>query len=143
MKSLTLVMTMALILATTGMGFAGNRPAVTYPEGALVTSNPSVQMAEVTPWHKGAVKYASGVVGSGVWYRNCPVMTNVLLNSKHEYEVTLSNGKKIMLSSPGLKEVVEADLKKYEPYMYGGSNPTASPSEAQNNTKLERQASLN
>jgi hypothetical protein len=60
----------------------------------------------------------NSVVEIGPWYRNCPVMPNVILNSKHESEVTLSNGKRIMLSWAGLKSVVEADLNKYAPYEY-------------------------
>jgi len=67
---------------------------------------------------KKTVAIPGSLVKVGVWYRNCPVMTNVILNSKHESEVILSNGKRIMLSSAGLKDVVEADLKKYESYMY-------------------------
>jgi hypothetical protein len=76
-------------------------------------------MAESTPWHKGAVQYASGIVTTGAWYRTCPV-SHVLLNSKHEAEVTLSNGRKIMLASAGLRDKVEANLKAYTAYMYGG-----------------------
>jgi len=61
---------------------------------------------------------ADSLVEIGPWYRNCPVMPNVVLNSKHESEVTLSNGKRIMLSWAGLKSVVEADLNKYAAYEY-------------------------
>ena len=145
MKNSSLVVAMALVLGTVGLSFGGNRPALTYPmAGSLVSANPSNQVDEVTPWHKGALHYPVGaVVSAGVWYSHCPVKTNVILNSKHSFEVTLSNGKKIMLSSPTLKEVVEADLKKYEAYMYGGSNAVASPTMARTNTDLERQASLN
>jgi hypothetical protein len=49
---------------------------------------------------------------------DCPVMTGVILNSKHESEVALSNGKRIVLSYAGLKDQVEADLSRYEPYMF-------------------------
>ena len=120
MKNLTLVVAMALVFGTVSLSFAGNRPALTYPmAGSLVGSNPTSQMDEVTPWHKGALHYPTGVVTSaGLWYSHCPVMTNVILNSKHQTEVTLSNGKRIMLSWGGLKDVVEADLQKYEAYMY-------------------------
>ena len=121
MKTLNTTITflaLALIIGSASLSFAGNIPAVTYPQGALVTSSSSVQMTESTPWHKGT-QYASGVVTTGAWYRTCPV-SHVLLNSKHEAEVTLSNGKKIMLASAGLKDKVEANLKAYTPYMYGG-----------------------
>jgi hypothetical protein len=84
------------------------------------------------------VSVASAKVGLGVWtkrgpvngftagslvevgpsYRNCPVMESAVLNSKHESEVTLSNGKRIMLFSAGLKGVVEANLGKYQSYLY-------------------------
>lgn len=119
MKTSTVALTTVLILGTLGTSFGGNKPAVTYPAGMLVSGNSPAQVDEATPWHKGAVHYsAAGVVTLGPQYRYCPVMTNVLLNSKHESEVTLSNGKRIMLSYAGLKETVEANLKKYEPYMY-------------------------
>ena len=120
MKNLTLVVAMVLAFGTAAISFAGNRPALTYPmSGSLVASNPSNQLDEVTPWHKGALHSPTGVVvSSGVWYSHCPVKTNVILSSKHETEVALSNGKRIMLSWGGLKDVVEADLQKYEAYMY-------------------------
>lgn len=119
MKNLKLNLTLALTLVTAGTSFAGNKPAVTYPSGMLASANSPVRIDEVTPWHKGAVHYtAAPMVTLGPQYRYCPVMTNVLLNSKHEAEVTLSNGKRIMLSYAGLKGAVEADIKKYEPYMY-------------------------
>jgi hypothetical protein len=119
MKISTAVLAIALFLGTLGTSFAGNKPAVTYPAGMLVSGSSPAQMDEATPWHKGAVHYsAAGVVTLGPQYRYCPVMTNVLLNSKHESEVTLSNGKRIMLSWAGLKDKVEANLQKYQPYMY-------------------------
>jgi hypothetical protein len=122
MKNLIKAATMALTLGTAAFSFAGNKPAVTYPSGVLVTSNPAGQMQQANPWNKGAVQHlAANFGGLGVWYTHCPVMANVILNSKHESEVTLSNGKKIMLSSASLKDVVEANLEKYEAYMYGGS----------------------
>ncbi len=106
----------ALILGMATASFAGNRPAVVYPQGTLATAP---QVVELTPWNKGALRPTAGIVmGTGAWYTHCPVMTNVILNSKHESEVTLSNGKRIMLSWAGLKGVVEANLSKYEPYMY-------------------------
>ena len=118
MKTLTLVLTMVLVFASVGIGFAGNKPAVTYPAGILVSASNTVQMNELTPWHKGAFQHPAGLVTAGVWYRTCPVMTGVILNSKRESEVTLSNGKRIMLSWAGLKDKVEANLQKYQPYMY-------------------------
>jgi hypothetical protein len=118
MKNSTLALTTALILGTVGISFAGNRPSVTYPAGMLASASDTVQMDEVTPWHKGALHYATGITTVGAWYRTCPVMTGVLLNSKHEFEATLSNGKRIMLSYAGLKDTVEADIQKYQPYMY-------------------------
>src|SRR5579872_1332849 len=132
MKNSIFVVAMALVFGTVSLSFAGNRPALTSPmAGSLVSANLTGQVDEVTPWHKGALHYPTGaVVSSGLWYSHCPVKTNVILNSKHSFEVTLSNGKKITLSSPDLKEVVEADLKKYEAYMYGGSNAVASPTMA-------------
>lgn len=118
MKTLTFVSTAVLILGTVGISFAGNKPAVTYPAGMLASANSSVQMDELTPWSKGALHHTTGISTLGAWYRTCPVMTGVVLNSKHESEVTLSNGKRIMLSYAGLKDTVEADLQKYEPYTY-------------------------
>jgi hypothetical protein len=119
MKTKITLTAAALLLGVAGTSFAGNRPALTYPAGILASSSEAAQMDEVTPWHKGALHHmAAASVGPGVWYTHCPVMTGVVLNSKHEAEVTLSNGKKIMLSCAGLKDTVEADLEKYEPYMY-------------------------
>ncbi len=119
MKTLTLALTLVLIFGAVGGSFAGNKPAVIYPSGMLISTSSPARLDEVTPWHKGSVHYsAAGIVTLGPQYRYCPVMTNVLLNSKHESEVTLSNGKRIMLSYAGLKGIVEADLKKYEAYMY-------------------------
>ena len=62
--------------------------------------------------------HGSGIVELGAWYRMCPVMPNVILNPKHSTEVTLSNGKRIMLSCGNCKDAVEKDLAKYEIYMY-------------------------
>jgi hypothetical protein len=119
-RTTTTTLALALIMGSASISFAGNIPAVTYPQGALVTSSSSVQMTESTPWHKGTA-YASGIVVAGPAYHTCPV-SHVALNSKHPgVVVALSNGKLIMLSSAGLKSVVEADLNKYKPYMYGGA----------------------
>jgi hypothetical protein len=113
---------MVLTLGTAAFSFAGNNPAVTYPSGVMATSNTTGQMQENNPWNKGAVQHlVSNFSGLGVWYTHCPVMANVILNSKHEVEVTLSNGKQIMLSSANLKDAVEANLEKYQAYMFGGS----------------------
>ena len=119
MKSLIVVLAAVLVFGSAARSQAGNRPALTYAEGNLVSSNSPVQMDETTPWHKGALHYSTGgMVVAGANYRNCPVMKNVILSPKHESEVTLSNGKRIMLCWAGLKNVVESDLKKYETYMY-------------------------
>jgi hypothetical protein len=118
MKNSTLGLTAVLILGTVGISFAGNKPSVTYPAGMLVSASDTVQMDEVTPWNKGAVHYATGITTIGAWYRTCPVMAGVLLGSKHQSEATLSNGKRIMLCYAGLTDKVEADIQKYEPYMY-------------------------
>jgi hypothetical protein len=72
MKNLTLALSMVLILGTAGISFAGNRPAVTYPAGVLATASDTVQMDEVTPWHKGAIHYATGIAALGQWYRTAP-----------------------------------------------------------------------
>jgi hypothetical protein len=117
-RNTTTTLALALIIGSATLSHAGNIPSVTYPQGALATSNGSVQMTENTPWHKG-ISYASGIVTTGAWYRICPV-SHMILNSKHEAEVTLSNGKKIMLAWAGLKDTVEANLGKYAAYMYGG-----------------------
>lgn len=121
LKNTTTLLAQALIIGSAALSYAGNIPAVTYPQGALATSNSSVQMAETNPWHKGAQQYASGIVVAGPSYKICPV-SHATLNSKHEAVVTLSNGKMIMLANAGLKSVVEADLKKYAPFMFGGSS---------------------
>ena len=117
MKNLKLSVMTALILGTATCGFAGNNPAVTHQDGVMATT-PTGQMEGYTPWNKGALKHMTAVCATGAWYRNCPVMTNLILSPKHEAEVTLSNGKQIMLSSASLKSVVEADLKKYAAFMY-------------------------
>jgi hypothetical protein len=122
MKNLVKAAAMVLTLGTAAFSFAGNNPAVTYPSGTMVTSNPTGQIQEANPWNKGAVQHlAANFNGLGVWYTHCPVMANLILNSKHGVEVTLSNGKQIMLSSANLKETVEANLQKYAAYMFGGS----------------------
>jgi hypothetical protein len=121
MKNLIKAAAVVLTLGAASFSFAGNRPAVPNPPGVVFTANPDGQLQASDLWKKGAaVKHLNWVMNTGVWYTYCPVMTNVCLNSKHETEVTLSNGKKIMLSSAGLKNVVEANLQKYEAYMYGG-----------------------
>jgi hypothetical protein len=117
MKTKMTLLTAVLLLGTAAMSFAGNKPALTYPAGILTGG--TGKMDEMTPWQKGALHHpTASTVAAGVWYTHCPVMTNVILNSKHESEVTLSNGKRIMLSWAGLKGEVEANLSKYEPYMY-------------------------
>src|ERR1700723_2420234 len=121
MKNLIKAAAMVLTLGTAAFSFAGNRPSLTYPSGVMATTNTDGQLQANNPWNKGAVQYLASVLGTGVWYTKCPVLGNVILNSKHEAEVTLSNGKKIMLSSASLKDVVEANLRKYEAYMYGSS----------------------
>ena len=122
LKNTTTLLAQALIIGSAALSYAGNRPAETYPQGVLVSSNSSVQMAETNPWHKGVQQYVSGVVVAGPTYNVCPV-SHTALNSKHPGAVvTLSNGKMIMLANAGLKSVVEADLKKYAPFMFGGSS---------------------
>ena len=118
MKNLKLAAMTALMLGTATCAFAGNKPAVIHQDGVLATSNDTGLTEGFTPWNKGAVKHLTSVCATGAWYRNCPVMTNMILSPKHEAEVTLSNGKQIMLSSASLKTVVEADLKKYAAFMY-------------------------
>jgi len=113
MKNLVKAAAMVLTLGTAAFSFAGNNP---------VTSNPAGQIQEANPWSKGAVQHlAANFNGLGVWYTHCPVMANLILNSKHGVEVTLSNGKQIMLSSANLKDTVESNLQKYAAYMFGGS----------------------
>ena len=122
MKNLVKAAAMVLTLGTAAFSFAGNNPAVTYPSGTMVTSNPAGQIQEANPWSKGAVQHlAANFNGLGVWYTHCPVMANLILNSKHGVEVTLSNGKQIMLSSANLKDTVESNHQKYAAYMFGGS----------------------
>jgi hypothetical protein len=129
MKNLIKAVAMVLTLGTASFSFAGNNPAVTYPSAVMAASNTTGQVQEANPWNKGAVQHqTASFAGLGVWYTHCPVMTNLILNSKHEAEVTLSNGKQIVLSSANLKDVVEANLQKYEAYMYGGSAETNSDS---------------
>jgi len=119
MKTLTFVLTLALILGTTAASFAGNHPALTSPLGALVTSRDTVQMDEVTPWHKGALHSPTGVAASRAWYAYCPAagQTNIL-NVKNQVEVKLSNGKRIMLCCKTCKEDVEKNLGKFSTFMY-------------------------
>ncbi len=110
---------MAMVFGITTLSFAGNHPALTYPQGAIATSDSPAQVAETNPWHKGALKYASGLVVFGPWYTSCPV-SHAALNSKHPgVVVALSNGKLILLASAGLKGEVEANPGKYAAYMYG------------------------
>lgn len=117
MKTLTL--TLALILGTTAVALAGNHPALTYPMGALVTSRDTVQMDEVTPWHKGVLHYATAVVTRGVWYTYCPAVgKSNFITTKNQTEVKLSNGMRIMLCCKPCKADVEKDLGKFSAFMY-------------------------
>lgn len=130
MKNLNKTTTLALALATvfgiTTMSFAGNQPALTYPQGAVAAPGSPAQVAETNPWHKSTLTYASGAVVAKPWYTTCPV-SHAAFNSKHPGTVvTLSNGKLILLASSGLKGEVEANPSKYAPYMYGtGANERA------------------
>jgi glucose/arabinose dehydrogenase len=118
-KTTTLALALATVFGITTLSFAGNHPALTYPQGAVATSDSPVQMAETNPWHKNTLKYASGAVVAKPWYTTCPV-SHVAFNSKHPGAVvTLSNGKLILLASAVLKGEVEANPGKYEAYMYG------------------------
>jgi hypothetical protein len=122
MKSLMKAAAVVVTLGSASFSFAGNNPAVIYASGVMATSNSTGQVQEANPWNKGAVQHqVSNFGGLGVWYTHCPVLANVILNSKHEVEVTLSNGKEIMLSSANLKDAVEANLQKYKAYMFGSS----------------------
>ena len=119
MKTLTLALAFVLTLVTTTVSFAGNHPALTSPLGELVTSRDSVQMDEVTPWHKGALHSPIGVMTKGAWYSYCPAAgKNNFLNTKNQVEVKLTNGMKIMLCCKTCKEDVEKDLGKFTAYMY-------------------------
>src|SRR5690348_15940527 len=114
MKTLTLTLMMLLTLGAAAVAFAGNHPALTYPAGVLVTTRDTVQMDEVTPWHKGALHYPMGVVVGAVWYAYCPAAgRGAQFSDKHPgVEVALSNGKRIMLCCKPCKEDVEKDLGK-------------------------------
>jgi hypothetical protein len=112
MKSLTVALTMALMLGTVGISFAGNRPSLTYPQGVLVSSDSSVAMAEVTPWHKGALAYAAGkpdmsqdtqMSAVTPWQKGALRYAKGILATQQGNVVTASKGKNIMLSSADLK----------------------------------------
>jgi hypothetical protein len=119
MKRFTLALTMGLLVGMVTNGFAGNKPAVTYPVAAMAPAGAPLQVVVTNPWNKNILHYYStGVISRGCWYTHCPVKTSVVLNSKYDSEVTLSNGKRITLSYAGLKDAVEANLAKYEPYMH-------------------------
>ena len=114
MKTKTIVTAAALALGASLPGWARQVPV-----------GPGVPIASVQVAYevgtKGLLKTAA-IPGShvtlGAWYRYCPVLANVPLNPKHEAVVALSNGKRIVLSCATLKGAVEADLKRYEPYMF-------------------------
>ena len=72
MKNLKNILALVVIFGSVSLCFAGNRPAVTYPEGSLNPSNSSASVDVITPWHKGVNHYSIGVVSTGVWYRTCP-----------------------------------------------------------------------
>jgi len=112
MKKLTVALTMALILGTVGISFAGNRPSLTYPQGVLVSSDSSVQVAEVTPWHKGLLAYAAGKPDlSGAskmdevtpWHKGALGYLKGIMGSNQKTEMAASNGKNITVSSASLR----------------------------------------
>ena len=105
---------MILFFAFAAISFAGNHPAVTTPGGQLATS-PTI--VEVTPWHKG-MSYVGGVTTSGAWYAKCPLMGHAINAKRPGVEVTLSNGKRMMVCCTPCKDDAEKDLAKYEIYQY-------------------------
>ncbi|HTC19692.1 MAG TPA: hypothetical protein VK859_02520 [bacterium] len=112
MKSLTVALTMALILGTVGISFAGNKPSLTYPQGVLVSSDSSLAMAEVSPWHKGALAYAAGKPDASQntqlsavtpWQKGALRYAQGILVTQQGNVATASTGKTITVSSADLK----------------------------------------
>ena len=113
MKTLALVLTFGVA----ALAFAGNKPALTYPEGQSAITSGTV---DVTPWNKGALVYAGGTVVPVLGYNYCPAAgPNRTFTAKHPgVQVALSNGKRIMLCCTPCKDDVEKDLTKFVAFMY-------------------------
>lgn len=114
MKTLTSALTFAFALIFTTLSFAGNRPALTYPEARLAATTGTVA---VTPWQKGALAYQGGIVVAKAGNNVCPVMGNSI-TSKREAVVTLSNGRHMEVCCTPCKQEAEKDLAKYQAFMY-------------------------
>ena len=110
----TIVFTLAFLFGITAVSFAGNHPALTYPEGVFATDSGNTQ---VTPWAKSVLVYPAGVVVAAAGNGVCPVMNNAI-TSKHEAVVTLSNGKHAFVCCGSCKDEMEKDLGKYESSMF-------------------------
>lgn len=114
MKTLYIVLTAALTLGLDAGAWARYIPV-----------GPGVPLTDVkvghqtgTKGHMVTIAIPDSKVGTGVWYRTCPTMPGKLLTKFGRVEVTLSNGKRITLACKDCRKAVEADLKRYEPYMY-------------------------
>src|ERR1041385_5501564 len=115
----TLIFTMFLVLGFSGLSFAGNHPALTYPAGHFANAEEAAQMTHPSLWAKNVLHYPSGVSGMGVWYSYCPAAgLNHQITVKSQDEVKLSNGKRIMLCCKTCKDDVEKDLTKFKAFMY-------------------------
>jgi hypothetical protein len=112
MKNLNLALTMAVVLGTVGVSFAGNRPSLTYPEGVMAAPGSSPCVVEVTPWHKGALAYKAGtpevastsptLVEVTPWHKGQLHYVKGILATKPATEMASSNAKKLILSSADL-----------------------------------------
>ncbi len=117
MKTKYTLLALAFMFGTVASAFAGNHPAMPVAPGVPLSSIHTGY--EIGP--KGAkttVVNLNSVVQSGVWYRSCPSMPNMLFNKFNRMEVTLSNGKKITLACKDCLGEIESHLDKYEAYMY-------------------------
>jgi len=112
------VLVLAFILGFTAVSFAGNRPAVTYAAGQLITVGTPIAAMGVMPGKQGAVSHSFSVVSAKKsWNNACPV-TGSPINSKHEVVVTLSNGKSAMVCCTPCKKDIDQNLEKYKAFLF-------------------------
>lgn len=115
MKTLTFVLSLAVLLGIVTLGFAGNNP-FNPPKGNAKFATESGKV-KANASHDNIVAEKGGLVvqkpGNGI----CPVM-NHKITSKHNAVVTLSNGKHMEVCCMPCKDLIEKDLSKFEAYQY-------------------------
>jgi hypothetical protein len=114
MKTKQTLLALAFIFAT-GAGASARQ----LPIGPGVPLSSIHTGYEIGPkGHKTQVVNANSVVEVGAWYKGCPTMPNMSFNKTNRTEVTLSNGKKIMLACGDCLGEIESHLDKYGAYLY-------------------------